>query len=160
MARGVSVRLPASESAPPKTFEAASVGELVAAAGASLQADRTTPDGGLLGCLACGHPELYARKDFPRRAGIAIVVLAAILAPFTSYASLVVAALLDLLLYAFGPEVVACYVCGAEHRGFAARPRHPRFDHAIAERLRFGERAVMGKPMRDGGTADAPEPEH
>jgi len=28
------------------------------------------------------------------------------------------------------------------------------------EALRYGARAVMGKPMRPGGTADAPEPEH
>jgi len=51
-------------------------------------------------------------------------------------------------------------VCGARHRGFSPRPRHPRFDREIDERLRYGERAVMGKPMREGGTADAPEPEH
>ena len=158
--RSVSLRLAGTESVPPQRLEGATVRELLAAGGEGLRADRATPEGGLLGCLACGHPELYARKDFPRRAGIAIVVLAAVLAPFTSYASLGVAALLDFLLYAFGPEVLVCYVCGAEHRGFAAQPRHPRFDHTIAERLRFGERAVMGKPMREGGTADAPEPEH
>jgi hypothetical protein len=160
MAQGISVRRPASDSEPARRFEGATVRELVAAGGAGLHADRSTSEGGLLGCLACGHPELYARKDFPRRAGIAIVVLAAVLAPFTRYASLAIAALLDLLLYVFGPDVVVCYVCGAEHRGFAPRPRHPRFDHTIAERLRFGERAVMGSPMREGGTADAPEPEH
>jgi hypothetical protein len=74
--------------------------------------------------------------------------------------SLAVAALLDAGLYRFAPNVVVCYVCGARHRGFAPEPRHPRFDLAIAERLRFGARAVMGAPMRAGGTAGAPEPEH
>ena len=34
------------------------------------------------------------------------------------------------------------------------------FDREIDERLRYGERAVMGKPMRESGTANAPEPEH
>ena len=48
----------------------------------------------------------------------------------------------------------------AVHRGFDKKPKHPRFDRTIAERLKFGEKAVMGTPMRDGGTADAPEPEH
>jgi hypothetical protein len=119
-----------------------------------------TEEGGLRGCLACAHPELYTQKDFPRPLGIGLVVVAAALAPFTSYLSLAAAAGLDTALYLWAPSLVVCYACGARHRGFAARPRHPRFDLAIAERLRFGERAVMGAPMRPGGTADAPDPEH
>lgn len=115
---------------------------------------------GLWVCRACAHPELYSRKDFPRALGIGIVAVAAVLAPFTHYLSLVAAALLDAVLYWAIPEVVVCYVCESEHRGFARHPRHPRFDREIAERLRYGQRAVMGRPMRAGGTANAPEPEH
>ncbi|MCB9903130.1 MAG: hypothetical protein H6831_01850 [Planctomycetes bacterium] len=114
----------------------------------------------MLGCRVCGHLELYTRKDFPKPLGFAIVIVAAILAPFTNYISLGVAALLDFALYFTMPELVACYVCDARHRGFPAEPRHPRFDREIDERLKYGRRAVMGKPMREGGTAGAPEPEH
>jgi hypothetical protein len=117
-------------------------------------------EGGLQGCLSCGHPELYSRKDFPRPLGLAIVAAAAVAAPFTRYLSLVAAAALDAALYWLGPEVVVCYVCAAEHRGFAREPRHPAFDREIDERLKYGERAVMGKPMRPGGTAGAPDPDH
>lgn len=116
--------------------------------------------GGLLRCLSCGHPELYTQKDFPRAVGLTIVVVAAVLAPFTNYLSLLAAAGIDFLLYRFAPDVVLCYVCRAEHRGFPRAPRHPAFDREIEERLLFGEKAVMGRPMRDGGTADAPDPEH
>jgi hypothetical protein len=129
-------------------------------AGRRVHRECLTAEDGLRGCLACGHPELFTQKAFPRAAGIAIVVVAAVLAPFTWYASLAVAALIDALLYWLAPDVVVCYVCGARHRGFATSPRHPRFDREIDERLRYGERAVMGKPMRPDGTADAPEPEH
>ena len=125
-----------------------------------LRADGITSGGGISACLACGHPELWTRKRFPAATGVAIVVAAALLAPSTHYLSLVAAALIDFALYHSLPEGVVCYVCGAEHRGFAPEPRHPRFDREIAERLRFGPRAVMGKPMRETGTADAPEPEH
>jgi hypothetical protein len=125
-----------------------------------LHIERLDASGGLRGCLACGHPELYTQKSFPRAAGIAIVVIAALLAPFTWYLSLVAAAALDALLWWLGPDVVVCYVCRARHRRFGVPPRHPRFDREIDERLRYGTRAVMGKPMRPGGTADAPEPEH
>lgn len=122
--------------------------------------ERLAEAGGLLGCLACGHPELFTRKSLPPSVGILVVVVAAVLAPFTMYLSLVVAALIDFTLYGFVPDVVVCYVCGAEHRGFPGEPRHPRFDREIEERLKFGSRALMGRPMREGGTADAPDPEH
>ena len=126
----------------------------------SLQPGAVTSSGGLGACVACGHPELYTQKDFSRVLGMAIVVVAAVLAPFTYYISLGVAALIDFALYRFAGEVVTCYVCDAEHRGFGADPRHPAFDIEIAERLQYGDKAVMGKPMRPGGTAGAPEPEH
>ena len=126
----------------------------------SLRTDRIAPEGGLLGCLACAHPELFTRKGFPTAVGIVVVVVAAALAPVTMYASLVAAALIDFALYRLVSDVVVCYACGAEHRGFPAEPRHPRFDREIEERLKFGARAVMGRPMREGGTAGAPDPEH
>ena len=119
-----------------------------------------TEQGGLRGCLVCGHLELYRQKDFPHAIGITLVVVAAVLAPFTYYVNLGAAALLDLVIYHLAPSMGVCYVCKARHRGFHPEPRHPRFDREIEERLRYGERAVMGKPMRPGGTADAPEPEH
>ena len=128
--------------------------------GRELHGEHLADGGGLLGCLACGHPELYTQRDFPRGLGIAIVLVAALLAPFTWYLSLVAAALADAVLYWSVRPVVVCYACGARHRGFARDPRHPRYDLAIAERLRYGAKAVMGAPMRPGGTAGAPEPEH
>lgn len=131
-----------------------------ALAGRELWRERLTEGGGLVGCLACGHPELYTRRDFPRALGLALVILAAVLAPFTLYFSLVVAAALDALLFWMAPSLVVCYACEARHRGFAREPRHPRYDLSIAERLRYGPKAVMGTPMRPGGTAGAPEPEH
>jgi DNA-directed RNA polymerase subunit RPC12/RpoP len=118
------------------------------------------PNGGLAACVACGHRELYTQKDFPRGLGLAIVALAALLAPFTWYLSLVAAAVIDALLFKLARNVVVCYVCRSRHSRFADEPRHPRFDREIDERLKFGARAVMGKPMRSGGTANAPEPEH
>lgn len=125
-----------------------------------LHLENRTENGGLTGCLSCGHPELYTRRRFPRALGIAVVVVAAVLAPFTMYVSLAVAAVIDLVLYRLAPREVVCYACGAVHRGFRETPRHPGFDRTIAERLKYGDQAVMGSPMREGGTADAPDPEH
>lgn len=125
-----------------------------------LRLESIAANGGLVACVACGHPELFLRKTFPPSIGLLIVAVAALLAPFTSYLSLVAAAAIDFVLYRRVSDEAVCYVCRARHRGFASDPRHPRFDREIEERLRYGQRAVMGKPMREGGTADAPEPEH
>lgn len=126
-----------------------------------------TEEGGLTGCLHCGHPELYTRKVFNKGLGIGIVVVAGVLTLATvsalgpaAYGFLGLAALADLVLYNVGKEETVCYACEAVHRGFRTTPRHPRFDRTIAERLKFGEKAVMGSPMRPGGTAGAPDPEH
>jgi len=126
----------------------------------ALQLEMLTSNDGLRGCLACGHPELYTQKTFPAPLGWTIVIVAAVLAPATNYLSLGVAALLDFVLYFFAPDKLVCYVCHAGHRGFAGDPKHPRFDRTIDERLKYGEQAVMGSPMRSGGTAGAPDPEH
>jgi len=156
----VSIEVPSAEGPSQRYFAEEPSGLPDVLDGEPLHRDNLSASGGLRGCLACGHPELFTHKDFPRGWGIAVVVAAALLAPFTHYLSLGVAALLDLLLYRFAPSAVACYVCQTEHRGFAEDPRHPRFDREIDERLRYGAKAVMGKPMRPGGTAGAPEPEH
>jgi hypothetical protein len=139
----------------PASIECSGCGRVI-----ELSAGRLDADGGLWACQCCAHPELFTKKDVPQALGIGVVVVAAILAPATNYISLGVAAALDFVLYRVMPEVAVCYVCEAEHRGWAKAPRHPRFDREIAERLAYGKRAVMGKPMREGGTANAPEPEH
>ena len=129
---------------------------------AGLESDPRAVDeaGGLWSCCVCGHPELFTRRDLPQKIGITVVVIAAILAPFTNYLSLVAAAIIDCVLFFAMPSVATCYVCLTEHRGYGPAPTHPRYDPEIADRVRFGDKAVMGAPMREGGTANAPEPHH
>ena len=85
-------------------------------------------------CPACGGEQLYVQRDFNQKAGLAIVALGAVLAPFTPYyASLFVAAAVDAVLYALLPEITICYRCQAHFRGFARNPRHQAFDLHLAE---------------------------
>ena len=85
-------------------------------------------------CPACGARQLYVQRDFNQKAGIAIVAVGAVLAPFTPYySSLIAAALVDAALYAVLPEITVCYRCHAHFRGFARNPRHAAFDLHIAE---------------------------
>jgi hypothetical protein len=84
-------------------------------------------------CPACGGAQLYVQRDFNQKAGLAVVIVGAVLAPFTYYASLVVAALVDAGLYLLLPEITVCYRCQAHFRGFARNPAHQPFDLHIAE---------------------------
>ena len=85
-------------------------------------------------CPACGSALLYVQRDFNQKAGLAVVAVGAVLAPFTPYySSLMVAALVDALLYALLPEITVCYRCHAHFRGFARNPRHQSFDLHVAE---------------------------
>lgn len=84
-------------------------------------------------CPACGSAQLYVQRDFNQKAGLAVVIVGAVLAPFTYYASLVVAALIDAGLYVLLPEITVCYRCQAHFRRFARNPAHQAFDLHIAE---------------------------
>lgn len=74
-------------------------------------------------CAVCGYEHLHVRKDFPRQLGIAIVAVAAVLTftnvcpPGFFWLPLVIASVIDLLLYQVIPWKVVCYVCDAEYRG-------------------------------------------
>jgi hypothetical protein len=104
-------------------------GETTLALSVSLERDRLVDR-----CAACDGTQLYVQRDFNQKAGLAIVVVGALLAPFTPYyASLFAAALIDAGLYALLPEITVCYRCHAHYRGFARNPAHAAFDLHLAE---------------------------
>ncbi len=85
-------------------------------------------------CPACGGRQLYVQRDFNQKAGLAVVAVGAVFAPFTPYySSLIVAALVDAGLYLLLPEITVCYRCHAHFRGFARNPSHRPFDLHLAE---------------------------
>jgi len=108
-----------------------------------LQSCETPPGSAPVGrCLRCGCGRLYLQKDFNRRIGLWVFVIAAALSVPTWGLSLLVATLIDLGLYVMLPEVTLCYSCGAQHRGFPRNPEHGAFDLHIAEVVARGPRAA------------------
>lgn len=91
-------------------------------------ADREGGDAGpprLQRCLACPSRELFVRKDFPQRLGVAIVV-AGLAASCVAWANrelvatfgiLFGTALIDVVLFLFMPNCLSCYRCGARYSG-------------------------------------------
>ena len=84
-------------------------------------------------CPACDNVQLYVQRDFNQKAGLAVVIVGGLLAPFTYYLSLVAAAIIDAGLYTMLGEITICYRCEAHFRGFTRNPAHEPFDLHIAE---------------------------
>jgi hypothetical protein len=96
-------------------------------------------------CPKCGCRDLFVRKDFPQKLGLSIVVLAG--AMFLVLAAsrssfylgaivLLVAVIVDAMIYLMVGRVTVCYRCRAEFRGVPINPRHEAFELAIAEKYR------------------------
>lgn len=98
----------------------------------------------ILRCLVCPSTELYARKDFPQRLGVALVIAGFVGSSIAwayyqvlwSFAILFGTALLDLVLYIVMGESLTCYRCHAQYRGFDDIERHGGFDLETHERYR------------------------
>ncbi|MFO0422466.1 MAG: hypothetical protein ACK52C_02290 [Planctomycetia bacterium] len=95
-------------------------------------------------CLVCPSTELFARKDFPQRLGLWIVVagLGASCVAWAwrelmlTFAILFGTALIDVVLYLFMPECLSCYRCGARYRGEGIPGNFGGFDLETHEKHR------------------------
>lgn len=95
-------------------------------------------------CLVCPSTDLFARKDFPQKLGVALVVFGFIASSiawanyrvFWTFAILFATALVDLVLYLVMGESLTCYRCHAQYRGTHEIERHGGFDLETHERYR------------------------
>jgi hypothetical protein len=104
------------------------------------QPETVTVEGHLMGCPRCGCPDLYRQRDFNRRLGVGLIVVGAVLAPFTHYISLPVFAGIDFLIYYLVPDVVICYHCQAAIRGYPGTKEIAAFDLNISDKYIVVER--------------------
>jgi len=95
-------------------------------------------------CLACPSLDLYVRKDFPQRVGIALVAAGIIgssiawayVNVFWTFAILFTSALADLALFAVVGNALTCYRCQAQYRRTEQIDVHGAFDLETHERYR------------------------
>lgn len=101
-------------------------------------------NGQLSRCLVCPSVDLFARKDFPQRLGVALVVVGFVASSIAwanyqvllSFAILFATALIDLVLYILMGESLTCYRCHAQYRGAEEIEKHGAFDLETHERYR------------------------
>jgi len=95
-------------------------------------------------CLVCPSVDLYARKDFPQRLGVGLVIFGFIASSVAwanyqvlwTFAILFATALIDLVLYIVMGESLTCYRCSAQYRGFEDIEIHGGFNLDTHERYR------------------------
>ena len=103
-----------------------------------------TPAGGLSRCPVCNCRELFARRDFPQRTGLAIVAIGAVAAMVLwslgqviwGFAALGAVTLIDALIVPFVGRCLVCYRCRSEFRDLPIPRSHPGWDLATGEKYR------------------------
>jgi hypothetical protein len=95
-------------------------------------------------CLVCPSTDLFVRKDFPQRIGVALVAIGIVGSSiawayghlYWTFGILFATALADVLLYTFVGDQLMCYRCHAEYRGVGDMESHGSFDLETHERHR------------------------
>jgi hypothetical protein len=79
-------------------------------------------------CAVCGNGQFYLQKDFNTRLGVLIFAAGVLLSYHTYFLSLVIATIIDVILYHVLKTVTICYQCRAIYRNFEEHPDHRGFD--------------------------------
>lgn len=98
-------------------------------------------------CPCCYRKDFYKQKDFNRKIGVMLFVIAAIASIWTYGISFIVLYVFDLLLFKKLGEVAICYKCQTVFRKVANIAKLPGFDHEMNDRIIYADHDFGGKPL-------------
>jgi DNA-directed RNA polymerase subunit RPC12/RpoP len=98
-------------------------------------------------CPVCSRQDFYKQKDFNRKIGVLLFIIAAILSIWTYGLSLVVLYILDLILFKRLGMVAICYKCNTNFRGVKNIEEIRDFDHEMHDRIVYSDHDFKGKPL-------------
>ncbi len=98
-------------------------------------------------CPCCSRKDFYSQKDFNRKIGVILFIVAAILSIWTYGISLIVLYLFDLLLFRKLGNVVVCYKCQTIFRRAANASEVRGFDHEMNDRIIYSGHDFQGRPL-------------
>jgi hypothetical protein len=104
-------------------------------------------DGILKECPCCTRQDFYKQKDFNRKVGVVLFVIAAILSIWTYGMSLVALYLVDLFLFRKLSMVAICYKCLTNFRRVKNIDEIRDFDHEMNDRIVYADHDFKGKPL-------------
>ena len=122
-------------------------------------------DGSLDRCLVCPSTDLYVRKDFPQRLGVALVAVGVVGSSiawaytniFWTFGILFATALIDVVLYMIVGDSLMCYRCQAQYRQLEDMGRHEGFNLETHERYRQLDARLADQSKNSSGPATAEE---
>lgn len=98
-------------------------------------------------CPCCQRKDFYQQRDFNRKIGVALFVIAAIASIWTYGLSFVVLYVFDFLLFKKLSSVAICYKCDTIFRNVANLKEIPGFDHEMNDRIKYADHDFQGKPI-------------
>ena len=98
-------------------------------------------------CPVCQRKDFYKQKDFNRKIGVILFVIASILAIWTYGISLIVLYIFDFFLYKKIGDVVSCYKCSTLFRKVKNIDEIHPFDHEMNDRIIYADHDFGGKPL-------------
>ncbi len=113
----------------------------------NVQFTKDQEEGILKECPVCTRMDFYKQKDFNRKIGVILFVIAAILSIWTYGLSLVVLYLLDLFLFRKLAVVAICYKCQTNFRRVKNIIEIRDFDHEMNDRIVYADHDFKGKPL-------------
>ncbi len=101
----------------------------------------------LADCPVCERKDFYQQKDFNRKIGVALFVVAACLVPWTYGLSLLALYLLDVFLFRRLSMIAICYKCKTIFRQIENIKEIREFDHEMNDRIVYSDHDFQGKPL-------------
>lgn len=105
-------------------------------------------DSRLVDCPVCERKDFYQQKDFNRKIGVALFVIAACLVPWTYGLSLLALYLLDIFLFRRLSMIAICYKCKTIFRQITNMNEIREFDHEMNDRIVYSDHDFQGKPLK------------
>jgi hypothetical protein len=107
-------------------------------------------------CPGCERQDFYSQKDFNRKLGVIIFVIAAIistvmlwvgLGPQWYLSTFIVLYAMDFFLFRRLNMIAICYKCNCIFRGVKNILEIPGFDHEMNDRIIYADHNFHGKPL-------------
>jgi hypothetical protein len=98
-------------------------------------------------CPCCERKDFYKQKDFNRKIGVILFVIAAILSIWTYGISFIVLYLFDFILFKILGEIAICYKCNSIFRKVTNLSEISGFNHEMNDRIVYSDHDFEGTPL-------------
>jgi len=98
-------------------------------------------------CPCCERKDFYSQKDFNRKIGVILFVIAAIASIWTYGISFIVLYVFDFALHRKLGTIAICYKCATIFRRAANVKDIPGFNHEMNDRIIYSDHDFGGEPL-------------